>query len=289
MSAALAPPGRPVAIVGGARVPFARSYGAYARETDLSLLTAALRALVARFDLTAKTVGEVCAGAVIKHPRDWNLTREASLSAGLHPHTPAYDVQRACGTSLTTAIQIGQRIALGEIEAGIAGGTDTTSDVPLSYGRALNRIVLDSARGKSYGARLRPWLRIRPADLKPVTPGVVEPRTGLSMGEHCERMAKQWRIGRAEQDELANRSHMHAAAALIWLRYASSSCSARPMRHCLAISSQCSPIDRPVRGSTTPGAAGFKSAGRMLSHGRMRAPHVLPRALSSTIRFKARP
>src|SRR5689334_7020553 len=204
---------RRVAVIGSARIPFARSNTRYVDADNQSMLTAAISALVERFGLQGVQLGEVAAGAVIKHPRDWNLTREASLSAGLHPHTPAYDVQRACGTSLTTAIQIGQRIALGEIEAGIAGGTDTTSDVPLSYGRALNRIVLDSARGKSYGARLRPWLRIRPADLKPAAPGVVEPRTGLSMGEHCERMAKQWRIGRAEQDELAYRSHMHAAAA----------------------------------------------------------------------------
>src|SRR5689334_9773308 len=134
MSAALAPPGRPVAIVGGARVPFARSYGAYARETDLSLLTAALRALVARFDLTAKTVGEVCAGAVIKHPRDWNLAREAALGSGLDPHTPAHDVQRACGTSLTAAAIVARRIAAGEIECGIAGGSDSISDMPVSYG-----------------------------------------------------------------------------------------------------------------------------------------------------------
>ena len=204
---------RRVAVIGSARIPFARSNTRYVDAGNQDMLTAVFSALVERFGLRGEQIGEVAAGAVIKHPGDWNLTREASLGAGLHPHTPAYDVQRACGTSLTTAIQIGQRIALGEIEAGIAGGTDTTSDVPLGYGRALNRIVLDSARGKSVGARLRPWLSLRPADLKPATPGVVEPRTGLSMGEHCERMAKQWRIGRAEQDELAYGSHMHAAAA----------------------------------------------------------------------------
>jgi acetyl-CoA C-acetyltransferase len=177
------------------------------------MLTAAFTALVGRFGLEGAQLGEVAAGAVIKHPRDWNLAREAALGAGLHPHTPAYDVQRACGTSLTAAIQIGQRISLGEIEAGIAGGVDTTSDVPLGYGRALNRIALDSARGRTWAARIRPWLKLRLADLKPATPGVVEPRTGLSMGEHCERMAKQWHIGRADQDDLAYRSHMHAASA----------------------------------------------------------------------------
>ena len=204
---------RRVAVIGSARIPFARSNSRYVTVGNREMLAAALAALVERFGLKGAQLGEVAAGAVIKHPRDWNLTREASLEAGLHPRTPAYDVQRACGTSLTTAIQVGQRIALGEIEAGIAGGVDTTSDVPLGYGRALNRIVLDSARGKGWAARVRPWLKLKPADLKPATPGVVEPRTGLSMGEHCELMAKQWSIGRAEQDDLAYRSHLNAAAA----------------------------------------------------------------------------
>jgi acetyl-CoA C-acetyltransferase len=202
-----------VAVIGSARIPFARSNSRYVDAGNPEMLTAAFAALVERFGLKRVQLGEVAAGAVIKHPRDWNLTREASLGAGLNPHTPAYDVQRACGTSLTTAIQIGQRIALGEIDVGIAGGVDTTSDVPIGYSRALNRIALDSARGKTWGARIKPWLKLKSADLKPATPGVVEPRTGLSMGEHCERMAKQWRIGRAEQDELAYRSHMNAAAA----------------------------------------------------------------------------
>ena len=204
---------RRVAVIGSARIPFARSNTRYVDAGNADMLAAAFAALVGRFGLKGVQLGEVAAGAVIKHPRDWNLTREASLGAGLHPHTPAYDVQRACGTSLTTAIQIGQRIALGEIDVGIAGGVDTTSDVPIGYSRALNRIALDSARGKTWGARIKPWLKLRPAHLKPATPGVVEPRTGLSMGEHCERMAKDWRIGRAEQDELAYRSHMNAAAA----------------------------------------------------------------------------
>jgi acetyl-CoA C-acetyltransferase len=204
---------RRIAVVGSVRIPFARSNGAYIGIGNLQMLTAAFAALVERFGLQRKSLGEVAAGAVIKHPRDWNLTREAALGAGIHPRTPAYDVQRACGTSLTTAIQVAQRIALGEIEAGIAGGVDTASEVPLGYGRTLNRIVLDSARGRSLGARVRPWLKVRPADFRPATPGVGEPRTGLSMGEHCELMAKQWRIGRAEQDELAYRSHINAANA----------------------------------------------------------------------------
>ena len=204
---------RPVAIVGGVRTPFARSNGAYAAQTNRSLLCASFTALVDRFGLTGKAVGEVVAGAVIKHARDWNLTREASLDSGLDPHTPAHDVQRACGTSLTAALAVARRIAQGEIECGIAGGSDTVSDVPLEHGPALTRIVTQSARGRTLGARLRPWRSLRPRDLKPVIPGVAEQRTGLSMGEHCEVMAKEWRIGRRAQDELALDSHYKAAAA----------------------------------------------------------------------------
>ncbi|HTS21338.1 MAG TPA: acetyl-CoA C-acetyltransferase [Casimicrobiaceae bacterium] len=204
---------RPVAIVGSARIPFARSNGAYAAAGNQDMLTAAFGALVDRFGLRGETLGEVAAGAVIKHSRDWNLTREAAQGAGLDPHTPAYDVQRACGTSLTTTIQIAERIARGEIEAGIAGGVDTVSDVPIAYGAKLRRIVLESARAPSLPSRLAPWLRLRPRDLKPSVPAVSEPRTGLSMGEHCELMAKEWRIARADQDALAYRSHVNAAAA----------------------------------------------------------------------------
>src|SRR6267378_3791432 len=145
---------RRVAVVGSTRIPFARSNTAYATFGNLELLTAALRALVDRFGLKGMQLGEVAAGAVIKHSRDWNLTREATLSSGLDPHTPAYDVQRACGTSLTTAVQLAQRIASGEIEVAIAGGVDTTSDVPVVYSPALNNIVLESARGRSLGQRV---------------------------------------------------------------------------------------------------------------------------------------
>ena len=204
---------RRVAIVGSARIPFARSNTAYGDASNQDMLTAALSALVDKFGLRGEKLGEVAAGAVIKHSRDWNLTREATQGAGLHPQTPAYDVQRACGTSLTTTVQLAQRIARGEIEAAIAGGVDTTSDAPIVYSKALAHIVRDSARGKTFGARVRPWLRLRPRDLKPVAPRVGEPRTGLSMGEHCELMAKEWKIGRAEQDELAFQSHVKAARA----------------------------------------------------------------------------
>jgi len=204
---------RPVAIVGGVRIPFARSYGAYAELSNQAMLTAALRALVERYGLTAKAVGEVVAGAVLKHARDWNLTREAVQDSGLDPHTPAFDVQRACGTSLTAALSIANRITRGEIECGIAGGVDTVSDLPIALGPRLAHALVESARARTLGERARPWLRLRPRDLKPLTPGVGEQRTGLSMGEHCELMAKEWRIGRAAQDELALASHRKAAAA----------------------------------------------------------------------------
>jgi acetyl-CoA C-acetyltransferase len=204
---------RPVAVVGSVRIPFARSNGAYAHASNQDMLTAALEGLVERFGLRGETLGEVAAGAVIKHARDWNLAREATQGAGLHPHTPAYDIQRACGTSLTAAIQVAQRIARGEIEVAIAGGVDTVSDAPIAYGAKLSRIVLDSARGRTLASRLAPWLRLRPRDLKPWVPSVAEPRTGLSMGEHCELMAKEWRIARADQDALACESHVKAATA----------------------------------------------------------------------------
>jgi acetyl-CoA C-acetyltransferase len=204
---------RPVAVVGGMRIPFARSNTAYVGLGNQDMLTAAMKALVEKYALRRERVGEVAAGAVIKHSRDWNLARESTLASGLDPHTPAYDVQRACGTSLTAVVQLAHRIAAGEIDNAIAGGADTVSDVPVAYGRRLQQIVLESARARSAGGRLAPWLRLRPKDLKPSTPGVTEARTGLSMGEHCELMAKEWKIGRREQDELAAESHRKAAAA----------------------------------------------------------------------------
>ena len=204
---------RPVAILGGSRIPFARSNTAYVDASNQDMLTAAFASVVDRFGLKGEQVGEVAAGAVIKHSRDWNLTREAAQGAGLDPHTPAYDVQRACGTSLTTTVQLAQRVARGEIECAIAGGVDTASDVPLVYSRSFTRIALASARGKTLAQRISPWLALRPRDLKPSAPAVAEPRTGLSMGEHCELMAKEWDIGRVEQDELALASHLKAAAA----------------------------------------------------------------------------
>src|SRR5947207_1383824 len=204
-----------VAILGGARIPFARANGAYADASNQDMLTAALRALVERFALKGERLGEVAAGAVIKHSRDWNLARESALGSGLHPETPAYDLQRACGTSLSAVAQLANRIERGEIDCAIAGGADSASDIPLSYSKNLQRTVLSFSRGKGWTEKLRTFGDLRPWDLAPTHPGIAEPRTGLSMGQHCEEMAKEWQIGRKEQDELALASHKNAAAA--WL------------------------------------------------------------------------
>ena len=202
-----------VAIVGGVRIPFARSYSAYATASNQDMLTAAFRGLVERFRLQGERLGDVAAGAVIKHTRDYNLVRECVLSSGLDPHTPGLDMQRACGTSLEAAIDIGNKIALGQIEAGIAGGTDSISDAPIVYPRSYQQLLLASYRGRGAWQRLKPWFGLRPKDFRPVLPAVVEPRTGLSMGQSAEIMAQHWQIGRAEQDQLAYDSHVKAAAA----------------------------------------------------------------------------
>ncbi len=204
---------RRVAIVGGARIPFARGMGAYADVGNQEMLTAALTGLVARFGLGGVRLGEVAGGAVMKHSAQWNLVRESVLGSGLAPETPGVDLQRACGTSLEAAILVGNKIALGQIDAGAACGVDTVSDAPIVYARPYQQLLLASARGRTLGERLRPWLGLRPGFFKPVAPTTAEPRTGLSMGESCERMAKEWRIGREAQDALALESHRRAAAA----------------------------------------------------------------------------
>ncbi len=204
---------RRVAIVGSSRIPFARSYSAYASASNQDLLTAAFRAVVERYQLQGLRLGDVAAGAVIKHSKDYNLVRECVLSSGLDPQTPGLDMQRACGTSLEAAIDIGNKIALGQIEVGMAGGTDTVSDPPVVFPRSYQQLMLKSYRGRSAWQRLSPWFGLRPKHFKPVLPAVVEPRTGLSMGQSTELMARRWQITRAEQDQLACDSHLKAAAA----------------------------------------------------------------------------
>jgi acetyl-CoA C-acetyltransferase len=204
---------RRVAIIGGARIPFARGNGAYAQVGNQEMLIAALRGVVERFGLRGQRVDDVAAGAVMKHSSQWNLTRESVLGCGLAAETPGLDLQRACGTSLEAAILLGNKIALGQIDCGIAGGVDTVSDPPVVYPRSFQQLLLRSYRGRTTGERVRPWLGLRPKSFKPVLPGVTEPRTGLSMGESTELMVKTWGITRADQDQLALESHQKAAAA----------------------------------------------------------------------------
>lgn len=204
---------RRVAIIGGTRIPFARSMGVYAEASNQAMLTASLKGLVDKFNLRGEVLGDVGAGAVLKHSKDFNLTRESVLDSGLAPETPAFDLQRACGTSLDTAIVLGLKIAMGQIDSAIAGGVDTASDVPIVYPSSYRKLLLRSARGRSLGERLSPWASFRPNFLKPQLPGVSEPRTGMSMGQHCEKMAQTWQIPRADQDQLALESHRKAGAA----------------------------------------------------------------------------
>jgi acetyl-CoA C-acetyltransferase len=205
---------RRVAIVGGNRIPFARSNNRYATASNQDMLTAALDGLIARFGLSGMRMGEVAAGAVLKHSRDFNLTRETVLGSSLDPHTPSYDVQQACGTGLEAAILVANKVALGQIDCGIAGGVDTTSDAPLGVNEQMRRTLLEINRSRSLGDRLKAATKLRPTQaFKPDVPRNAEPRTGLPMGEHAAITARQWGIDRASQDELALASHQHLAAA----------------------------------------------------------------------------
>ncbi len=204
---------RRVAVLGGIRIPFARQDGPYVNASNQDMLTATLDALTGKFGLEGQLLGEVAAGAVLKHSRDFNLTRECVLGSKLAPQTPAYDVQQACGTGLEATILVANKIALGQIESGIAGGVDTTSDVPLALNEDLRNVLLEVKRAKTGAQRLRALAKIRPQQIVPEIPRNAEPRTGLSMGEHTAIMAREWGIGREEQDQLAVRSHHQLAEA----------------------------------------------------------------------------
>jgi acetyl-CoA C-acetyltransferase len=204
---------RRAVVLGGNRIPFARSDSAYKNASNQDMLTAALDGLVERFGLQGERLGEVVAGAVLKHSRDFNLTRECVLGSRLAPETPAYDVQQACGTGLEAAILVANKIQLGQIDVGVAGGVDTTSDAPLALNEDLRAVLLEANRAKSNAARAKLLLRLRPQQLVPAIPRNEEPRTGLSMGEHQARTAAEWGITREAQDELAMRSHRNLAAA----------------------------------------------------------------------------
>src|SRR5437764_1331150 len=204
---------RPVAVLGGIRIPFARQDGPYATASNQDMLTTTLDALATKFDLEGEILGEVAAGAVLKHSRDFNLTRESVLGSKLAPETPAYDVQQACGTGLETTILVANKIALGQIDCGIAAAADTTSDAPLALNEHLREALLEAKRAKTNGGRLRALAKLRPQQIVPEIPRNAEPRTGLSMGEHTALMARDWGIGREEQDELAATSHRNLAGA----------------------------------------------------------------------------
>ncbi|MBA8827330.1 acetyl-CoA C-acetyltransferase [Saccharopolyspora lacisalsi] len=204
---------RRVAIVGGNRIPFARSGGPYARASNQDMLTAALDGLIARFGLQDERVGEFVAGAVLKHSRDFNLARETVLGSRLDPRTPTHDVQMACATGLESVVSVANKIALGQLDSGIAGGVDSASDAPIALNDELRRLLLRANHAKSLGGRLQALSGVRPQQVVPEIPRNAEPRTGLSMGEHAARTAAAWGIDRTEQDELAARSHQRLAAA----------------------------------------------------------------------------
>lgn len=202
-----------VAIVGGLRIPFCRANSVYADASNQEMMTATLAGLVQKYDLKGQILGDVMLGAVLKHSSDWNLARESVIGSGLSLRTPGVDVQRACGTSIEACINIGNKIALGQIQSGIGGGCDTVSDVPIVFSDDLRSIMLASNRGRSFMEKVSPWLQFRPKHLVPKLPGVVEPRTGMSMGESMEITAKQFQVSREHQDQLALASHIKAAAA----------------------------------------------------------------------------
>ena len=204
---------RPVGIVGSQRIPFVRSFREYARTTNQQMLVATLEALVKTYKLQGKLLGDVALGAVMTSSLEWNLAREVVLGCGLDPRTPAFNVQRACGTSLEATNLLALKIAAGQMECGIAGGCDTNSDLPIMLKRSLSWKLIDINQAKSFGQSLGRFLRIRPGDLTPAYPGIVEPRTHLSMGQHTEKMVKEWKISRVAQDELALNSHLKAEKA----------------------------------------------------------------------------
>ncbi len=204
---------RRVAVVGGSRIPFCRSHTIYKDCSNQDLMAAALQALVSKYDLKGQTLGDVALGAVITHSKDWNLARESVLDSGLSPRTPGVTLQRACGTSLEGCMLVANKIALGQIDAGIGGGTDTTSDPPVVFNDGFRSILMEVFRARAAMQRITPWFKIRPKHFKPVFPGVTEPRTGLSMGQSMEITAQKWDIPREHQDQLALASHVKAAAA----------------------------------------------------------------------------
>ena len=204
---------RRIALMGGSRIPFCRSNTVYADKTNMDMLSRVIQGVVDRYGLDGAQLDEVVAGAVTTHAKDWNLAREALLSTSLSPLTPGITLQQACGTSLQSALMIGAKIASGQIESGIAAGTDTTSDPPITFGRRFSQRLVKAGAARSVKQRFNAFKGFRLSELKPVLPANGEPRTGLSMGQHCERMAMEWKISRQDQDKLTLESHQKAARA----------------------------------------------------------------------------
>ncbi|WP_233565801.1 acetyl-CoA C-acetyltransferase [Cellulomonas sp. PhB143] len=204
---------RDAVIVGGNRIPFARAGGKYAAASNQDMFTAALEGLVARFGLQGERLGEVVGGAVLKHSRDFNLVRESVLGSSLSPQTPAYDLQQACATGLEAVVSVANKIRLGQVESGIAGGADTVSDAPIAVSEGLRRVLLEASHARSTKARVAAFAKLRPRDLAPLSPSTDEPRTGLSMGEHQAITTARWGITREAQDAVALASHRNLAAA----------------------------------------------------------------------------
>jgi acetyl-CoA C-acetyltransferase len=204
---------RPVYVVGGLRTPFVKSFTVYNDVREQDLMTASLRAVVEKFGLTGQIMGDTAVGATIRSALGWDFGRECVLGSGLSPYSPGYALQRACGSSLETTLEIAHKIALGQIESGITGGVDTNSDLPIEAPHSLSHKLLKLRSAKTLPDKAKVFFSLRPADLKLQAPSVKEPRTGLSMGEHCEKMVKEWKISRHDQDELAMESHLKAAKA----------------------------------------------------------------------------
>ena len=204
---------RRIAVIGGVRIPFCRSNTLYADQTNLKMLATAISGLVDRFNLKGVAVGEVVGGAVVSHSRDWNLAKEAIIDTKLAATTPGITMQQACGTSLQAALDIGAKIAIGQIESGIACGSDTTSDAPIVFGRKFAQRLVALQRSRTVMERLAAFKGFTPSELTPQPPNTGEPRTGLSMGQHTELMAQTWKIAREDEDKLAYNSHKNAAKA----------------------------------------------------------------------------
>lgn len=202
-----------VCILGGKRIPFTKSFTNYSKLTNQDMQTFVLRKIVENFKLENKHLGEVAMGAVMKHSSDWNMARESVLGSGLNPSTPAYDIQRACGTGLESVINVANKISLGQVDAGIGGGSDTNSDAPIVLSRDAGRKIIKLSQSRTTKDKLLALSEFRPGDIIPIAPQVVEPRTGLTMGQHCEKMVQEWNVSQKEQDQLAYESHQKAAKA----------------------------------------------------------------------------